>query len=543
MKTRKERLFELHWPLIGVLLVIAALGVYNLHSAAAAKHPTLYVTQFSWLCVGSAFVFCLMLVDYRISETLAYLIYGVVCLALVAVLVVGTKAGGAQRWLAFGGFRFQPSELAKIATILCLARYFGSRVEDERYSLFRLFRPLNPSRFVIVAVFVIVNWGQPWMVDPVGSLARFVYPKLGETVLEVGEPMWFRVLCLCSIGLSCALVIWAIGRFSEARALLNPWPQNRRRNLIGLALASALAGVLLIAWFWEQPWLRDPIATSINYLRKTGGPGGVYETVQEGYLLPSLLVGLLIVYALASFQQFRLWRGPLVDQLIAPFDLLALPALLILVEPDLGTAGIVLLIGMSMIFVVGIQLRSLIFLGGIGTIVAIIGWFGVLKDYQKRRILTFIDPEHDIHGAGWNAIQSIIAVGSGRWFGKGHQEGTQTQFSFLPEQHTDFAFSVWGEEMGFVGCVILLGLYLVAFLMAFAIAADARETYGSLLAVGVAALLMWQTIINVGMVIGVAPVVGMTLPLFSYGGSSIVTTMIGLGLLINVHFRRRTPVV
>jgi len=124
--------------------------------------------------------------------------------------------------------------------------------------------------------------------------------------------------------------------------------------------------------------------------------------------------------------------------------------------------------------------------------------------------------------------------------GKGHKEGTQTQLSFLPEQHTDFAFSVWAEEQGFVGCALLLALYLVMLLMAFAIAADARETYGALLATGVAALLMWQSLINVGMVIGVAPVVGMTLPLFSYGGSSIITTLLGLGLLLNVHWRRRS---
>ena len=174
-----------------------------------------------------------------------------------------------------------------------------------------------------------------------------------------------------------------------------------------------------------------------------------------------------------------------------------------------------------------------------GTLFAGLSWFAVLKDYQKRRILTFIDPESDIQGAGWNAFQSMIAVGSGRLWGKGHQGGTQTQLSFLPEQHTDFAFSVWAEEMGLVGCSLLLLLYLLLLVVALAIAADARDTYGSLVAVGVAALILWQTLINVGMVIGVAPVVGLTLPLFSYGGSSLLTTMCGLGLLLNVHFRRR----
>ena len=131
----------------------------------------------------------------------------------------------------------------------------------------------------------------------------------------------------------------------------------------------------------------------------------------------------------------------------------------------------------------------------------------------------------------------MIIIGSGLW-GKGHGEGTQTQLSFLPEQHTDL-LAGWAEEMGLMGCAFLLLLYLLLLIVALAVAADARDTYGSLVAVGVAALILWQTLINVGMVIGMAPVVGLTLPLFSYGGSSLLTTMCGLGLLLNVHFRRR----
>ena len=138
----------------------------------------------------------------------------------------------------------------------------------------------------------------------------------------------------------------------------------------------------------------------------------------------------------------------------------------------------------------------------LGTLFAGLSWFAVLKDYQKRRILTFIDPESDIQGAGWNAFQSMIAVGSGQLWGKGHGGGTQTQLSFLPEQHTDFAFSVWAEEMGLMGCALLLLLYLLLLIVSLAIAADARDTYGSLVAVGVAVLILWQTLINVGMVIG-----------------------------------------
>jgi len=231
-------------------------------------------------------------------------------------------------------------------------------------------------------------------------------------------------------------------------------------------------------------------------------------------------------------------RSP-IDLLIAPIDLLALPALLVLVEPDLGTAGVILLIGFSMVLVVGVRLRTQIILGLLGALVAAVAWFGVLEDYQKRRVLTFLNPEHDIKGAGWNAVQSMIAVGSGRWWGKGHMEGTQNLLSFLPEQHTDFAFSVWAEEQGFLGCILVLALYLAVLVMGLSVAASARDLYGSLVTVGFCAIILWQTLINVGMVIGIFPVVGLPLPLFSYGGSSLFTTMLGLGVLLNVYFRRQ----
>jgi rod shape determining protein RodA len=268
-------------------------------------------------------------------------------------------------------------------------------------------------------------------------------------------------------------------------------------------------------------------------------PGGAYELLASGWALRAVFCFGTVIFALASLVSLRTVRGVSVDILIAPIDLLLLPALLILVEPDLGTAGIVILIGMSMILVVGVRPRSLVMLALFGTIVAGVGWFGALKDYQKRRILVFINPEHDVQGAGWNAVQSMIAVGSGKWMGKGHKDGTQSQLSFLPEQHTDFAFSVWAEEQGFIGCLVLLLLYLVLLILALAIAAEARERYGSLMCVGVAALVLWQAFINVGMVSGIMPVVGLTLPMFSYGGSSLVTIVFGIGLLLNVHLRRR----
>src|SRR5690606_26677026 len=142
---------------------------------------------------------------------------------------------------------------------------------------------------------------------------------------------------------------------------------------------------------------------------------------------------------------------------------------------------------------------------------------------QKKRVLTFLDPEHDTLGAGYHASQSLIAVGSGQGFGKGWGQGTQTQLSFLPEQHTDFIFSVWGEEQGFIGALVLIGLYLLLLLLSIGVAANAREKFGTYVCVGVAGMIFWHVFINIGMVTGLLPVVGVTLPLLSYGGSSVLT--------------------
>lgn len=539
MNSRRLGFSDINWLLLAIVGLIAVLGVYNLHSAAHSKDPTLYLTQMAWFGVGGLVVIVIMIPDYHLSENMAYFIYAMVCLLLVAVLFGGEMAGGARRWLRIGPIKFQPSELAKIATILCLARYFSTRVRERGYSLIRLFRPMNVSRPIASMVVVVACWDKPWFADPSGFLARSVREQLGGEAIIMGESLWLRIGLLGFVVGCWVLVSVAVVRFAGNQALLNPWPPGRRRNfLLGIGmLALASTGVLL--WNWDSSLLRDPVAGVLFYLNEAAAPGGIYEAYDEGMTLRLLFGGLTVGYLVAALALSRRYRGPGADLVLAPIDLLALPALLVLVEPDLGTAGIIILIGMTMIFVVGVKIASLIRLGVLGTMFAGLSWFAVLKDYQKRRILTFIDPESDIQGAGWNAFQSMIAVGSGRLWGKGHQGGTQTQLSFLPEQHTDFAFSVWAEEMGLVGCSLLLLLYLLLLIVSLAIAADARDTYGSLVAVGVAALILWQTLINVGMVIGVAPVVGLTLPLFSYGGSSLLTTMCGLGLLLNVHFRRR----
>ena len=162
----------------------------------------------------------------------------------------------------------------------------------------------------------------------------------------------------------------------------------------------------------------------------------------------------------------------------------------------------------------------------------------VMKDYQRQRVLTFLDPESDPLGSGWNIIQSKIAIGSGFLTGKGFLEGTQNALSFLPEQHTDFIFSVLAEEWGFMGAVILIFIFLVFIFWALNIAYSCRDPFGTILAVGITAMIAWQAVINMGMVMGLMPVVGVPLPFISYGGSSLLTTMICVGILLNISMRR-----
>ena len=231
------------------------------------------------------------------------------------------------------------------------------------------------------------------------------------------------------------------------------------------------------------------------------------------------------------FQEYN-WKD-----LLQPLALIAIPAFLILKEPDLGTTLHLVAAALSMILFVKIDWKSMVILAIPALAAAPFIWFR-LKTYQQARILTFLRPDMDPLGAGYHINQSKIAIGSGLFWGKGYLQGTQTRLHFLPEQHTDFAFSVLAEEWGFSVSLCLLLIYLILILWGLNIAKDAKNKFGSLLAVGIIAVVFWQVVINVGMVTGLLPVVGIPLVLFSYGGSSLVTTMGAMGLLMNISMRR-----
>jgi len=253
---------------------------------------------------------------------------------------------------------------------------------------------------------------------------------------------------------------------------------------------------------------------------------------------PSEFVKISLIFVLAKFFQRPPAReGYSLRDLPIPFLLLLLPMGLILKQPDLGTSIILLLVFFSILIFVKTRWSSLLTIGLGGAAILPLSW-SFLKEYQKRRIITFFNPELDPLGAGYHIIQSKIAVGAGGIIGKGFMKGTQCRLGFLPEQQTDFIFSALGEEWGLIGSLIIVGLYFILILWGLRIAVQSKDRFGAILSFGVVAMLFWHIFINIGMVLGVMPVVGIPLPLISYGGSFLLSTFIGIGLLLNVSMRR-----
>lgn len=272
--------------------------------------------------------------------------------------------------------------------------------------------------------------------------------------------------------------------------------------------------------------------------------GGAQRWINLGFfnLQPSEPAKLMLVITLASYYSRKeIHDGYSVKDLLAPAGLTAVPFALILLQPDLGTALMLGIIFVTMTVFVKLRLSTYLIFGSLGMGLGLFAWEKLLKPYQKQRIQTFLHPEKDPMGHGYQIMQSKIAVGSGGKFGKGYMEGTQGHLHFLPERHTDFAFSVWCEEWGFVGSLVFVLLYFCLLVWGLYIAMDAKDRFGVLLAYGVVNLIFWQAVINVFMIMGFLPVVGIPLPLVSYGGSSLLTTMIALGILMNVRMRRFHP--
>jgi rod shape determining protein RodA len=354
-----------------LVLIISCLGVMSIYSSTCQKEGALwqdiYKRQIIWLSLGLICFFIMSHVNYRRLWDINYLLYGAALFLLFLVFVLGIIRLGAQRWLKFAWFNFQPSEFAKLAVIIFLARYFSSKSAEDI----------------------------------------------------------------------------------------------------------------------------------------------------------SLLSG-----------KFGIFRG-----IILPFIFVAVPMLLIVEQPDLGSGLMLLLVFVSMLYLTNVRLKY-IFTMLLAMLLPLPFFWHFLRDYQKQRLLVFLNPNIDPLGAGYTVIQSRIAIGSGGLFGKGWLAGTQSQLYFLPESHTDFIFATFSEQWGFLGSALLILAYYLIIRQGFIIAQRTQDSFGKLLAYGISLLLALQVFINIAMNMGLAPVVGLPLPLMSYGGSSVLITFISLGILVNIDRTR-----
>jgi rod shape determining protein RodA len=406
-------------PAIDVPLAVAALGlvtvglltVYSATSVPGA-HQGLWTRQLAWALVAFGAACAAAAVPFRVYDTLAWPAYGISLLLLALVLVMGTSALGAKRWLDLGPLKFQPSELAKIATVLLLAR----RLDDPKLDLSKV-RHWLPAGLVTLVPFALVAK------EP-----------------DLGTSLSFPAVLV-------AMLFWA-----------------------GMTAGQLALGL-------------TPVMTAVLFL------------LTSSIKAPAVVFPALVLVMVAG--------------------------LLVLVRPR-ARLHVAMVLALNLAVVIGLPRVE-----------------HHLADYQKRRIETFLNPGSDPYGAGYQIIQSKIAIGSGGVTGKGYLRGTQKALAFLPMRHTDFIFSVVGEELGLVGALTVVLLYALLILRGYRLALVARSGFASLMAVGLTTALFYHIMVNMLMTIGWAPVTGLPLPLLSYGGTALIVNGIQLGLLQNVALRRR----
>jgi rod shape determining protein RodA len=346
------------------------------------------------------------------------------------------------------------------------------------------------------------------------------------------------------LGLIAVLLCFGIVNLYSATHAASGLDEYLRRQLLAVGIGSLAFGVTVAIDYRHYERMALPlyglcllllVATLIFAPLTRGSRSWLFG----GRLQPSEFAKLGLILALARYFQ----RNPPSEtrrlfDLLRPAAIVALPVGLIVLQRDMGVALLTLLIGSTFFGFVRMPWRTWAGIAAIGMAGLVSLWMFGLAPYQQRRILDVIDPGRDPLASGYQAIQSRIAVGSGGLLGEGYLEGTQTQLHFLPTQHTDFVFSVLAEEWGFVGSVAALAVYATMLVWGLIVARHSKDSFGALLAVGVVSVLFWPAALNIAMVLGLAPVIGVPLPLFSYGGSALVTSMVAFGLLMNVSMRR-----
>lgn len=349
------------------------------------------------------------------------------------------------------------------------------------------------------------------------------------------------------ISLGLVLLIVAVGcvgfvMLYSANKSLDPWALRQMiRFGFGLAIMFGVVLVDIRIWLKHAYVIYGITFLLLLYVEIAGEIGmGAQRWIDLKFiqLQPSEIMKIALVLALARFFH-RLASEDIgrPTSLIVPILLVLAPTALVLAQPDLGTAVMLLMVGAAVFFVAGVRLWKFAVVVCAAIAAFPLAW-DHLRDYQKDRILTFLNPENDPQGAGYHILQSMIAFGSGGVFGKGYLEGTQSHLNFLPERHTDFIFTMLAEELGLVGALLLLGLYTMIFIYGFAIAFSCRNHFGRMLAIGLTANLFLYVFINMAMVMGLIPVVGIPLPMISYGGTAMMTVLFGFGLLMSVYVNR-----
>ena len=365
--------------------------------------------------------------------------------------------------------------------------------------------------------------------------------RLNAPQMTLGQKAWnihwtFVVLTCCIAAIGVTML------YSAGNGNFDPWASRHVvRFVVGLGALVVVALIDIRLWLRHAYLLYLLTLALLGVVEVAGTAGmGARRWIDLGFLTiqPSELMKLTIVLALA-----RYFHGCSVEDvgrlrnLIIPLFIVAAPAALVMRQPDLGTALMLMFVGAGMMFLAGVRIWKFAVVGLAAVASVPVAW-QFLRDYQKQRVLTFFDPESDPLGAGYHIIQSKIALGSGGLFGKGLLQGTQSHLNFLPQMQTDFIFTMLAEEFGLTGGLVLLFLYTLILIYGIAISAHCRSQFGRLVGMGATFTFFLYVFINIAMVMGLIPVVGVPLPLISYGGTAMLTVLICFGLLMNVYVHR-----
>ena len=362
-----------------------------------------------------------------------------------------------------------------------------------------------------------------------------------EPDMTLGQKLWQMSWGLVLLTTLISVIGFAM-LYSAANGNVDPWASRQMlRFSVGLALMLAIALIdvrFLFRWAYLAYFGTLGLLIAVELMGTTGMGAQRWIDLRFIQLQPSELMKVAIVMALA-----RYFHGLSPEEiarpsyLLVPILLTLAPAALVLKQPDLGTAAMLLMVGTAVFFCAGVRLWKFAVVGVLGLSAIPIGW-QFLHAYQQQRVMTLFNPENDPLGAGYHILQSKIALGSGGLFGRGFLQGSQSHLNFLPEKQTDFVFTMLAEEFGMVGGLVLLGLYAVLMIYGLAIAIRSRNQFGRLLAVGIACNIFLYIFINIAMVMGLIPVVGVPLPLISYGGTAMLTIMAALGLIMSIYIHR-----